>query len=521
MKTSIVCLFAVSIAVAGFGPNVRIDRLDRPSHACLHPSIVLGPGAPSRPSIYVVYEDDSLSGFVPVNTDLVLQKSTDGGATWLAEDRILRHYDEAQSLQLDVMADPDGNVYIAHSERDHSTLLGHIYCLRSTDGGVTWSAPVQVDDNAAAVSVTQARITTDSAGNLFCAWGDGRIGRGHIWSSLSTDRGTTWSANVRVSTDVNDTTRFGCMNPDVFVQPGTNQYLVAAECYYLRHPVAPKCAFLYRSTDGGRSFQPGFQLDTFYGYTGKPHVVADRDYIICDYTGAGESISGYQSFTESRTFYSGPDTWGAPVPVTVPDTIHSSYYNGARLALSADGRVHTALEYGTTLKRDLESAEGICYTYSTDHGASWTGLAQVNDSSGVTQYPDIGADSAGYAYVVWDDGREHRNEIWFATNNPLGVAEGNPKLQATSPTLTAEPSIFSRTTTIRLSASSLITHRSSLSVYDASGRLVRSLSCSSLLSPPFSLTWDGRNSSGTRCPAGLYVLRCGTATTKVTLLPAD
>jgi hypothetical protein len=414
LKPTLMLLLFATIASAGFGPNVRIDRLNRPSHACFHPSIAVGPGAPSRPSIYVVYEDDSLSGFVPVNTDLVLQKSTDGGATWLAEDRILRHFEEWQRLYLDVLADPDGNVYIAYDERDGVSGPGHVYCLSSTDGGATWSAPVQVDDNAAAVSVTQARIATDSAGNLFCAWGDGRIGRGHIWSSLSTDRGTTWSANVRVTTDVNDTTRYGCMNPDVFVQPGTNQYLVAIESYYPTHPASSKCVFLYRSTDGGRSFQPGVQLDTFNCYAGKPHVVADRDYIICDYTGAGESLSGHQNFTESRTFYSGPDTWGGPVAVS--DTMLSSYYNGARLAISADGRVHTALE-----------CDGITYTFSTDHGASWSGLTQVNDSSGVTGYPDIGADSAGYAYVVWDDGREHRNEIWFATDNPLAVAEQRPQ----------------------------------------------------------------------------------------------
>ena len=406
MISSLLFLFCF-VAAPWFSPNVRIHQ-KRPGHSCMQPAIAVGPGAPSRPSIYVVYQDDSLKGLIPVNPDLVFQKSTDGGATWLAEDRILRHFDEVEWLQLDVMVDSDGNVYVVYSDRENGR-LGHVYCIRSTDGGATWSEPVQVDDNVAAVNVTQARVAMDSSGNLFCAWGDGRVGRGHVWSSVSADRGTTWSANVRVSTDVNDTTRYGCANPDVFVQPGTNHYLVALESYYLRHPVAPKCVFLYRSTDGGLSFQPGVQLDTFNEYAGPPHVVADRDHIICDYTGDPAGTSGHP-LAESRTFYTGPDTWGGVV--AVHDTVLSSYYNGAKLAISPDGRVHTAL-----------MCSGITYTFSTDHGASWAGLTQVNDGGGVTQYPDIGVDSDGYAYVVWVDGREGRNDIWFSTNNPAAIAE--------------------------------------------------------------------------------------------------
>jgi hypothetical protein len=406
---------------AGFGPNVRIDRLNRPGHACSQPSIAVALGAPSPPSVYAVYEDDSLNGFVPVNTDLAFQKSTDGGATWLDEDRIVRHFDAAQNLCLDVMAYPGGSVYIVYTERPGLSGPGHVHCLRSTDSGATWSAPAQVDDNASAVEISQARIATDTAGNIFCAWGDGRIGSGHVWSSVSTDLGTTWSANVRVSTDLNDTTRYGGMNPDVFVQPGTNQYLVAAEYYYyLAGLVDTKAVCLYRSTDGGRSFQPGDRLDTFSTYTGAPHVVADLDHVICDFTAEGDS----GNVTQSRTFYTGPDTWGGPV--AVGDTSRSTYYDGGELAVSADGRVHAALTYGST---------SISYTFSTDHGASWRVSTPVNDSTGIMGEPDIGVDSEGHAYVVWNDGREQRNEIWFSTNNPAAIAE--PPMQRPS---VAQPS---------------------------------------------------------------------------------
>jgi hypothetical protein len=360
-----------------------------------------------------------------------------------------------------------------------------------------------------------ARITADSAGNLFAAWNQIHNSYMRIFSSLSTDQGATWSPRVRVD---DDTVPSDCYHTDVAVQPGTKSYLVASTApYWVRPGYISSHAFLYRSTDMGESFEPGVQLDTFDQYTGQPHVVADREHIICDYTGASQS-SGNQNITEARTLYTQPDTWGPRSPVTNLDTLYSSYYNGAKLALSADGRVHTAL-----MVCDLATWQyGIYYASSSDHGVSWSDREPINDvSSAILADPDVGADSAGFAYALWQDARNRRSEIWFSTNSPTGIAE-NHKPQAPSITLTAEPSIFSRTTTIRLSNSSLITHHSSLSVYDPSGRLVRSLALPSSPAPrPYSLSWDGRNTSGARCPAGLYVLRFGTATVKVTLLPAD
>jgi|WetSurMetagenome_2_1015567.scaffolds.fasta_scaffold73636_2 hypothetical protein len=408
--TLFLLLSSTTIALASFGPNVRIHQ-ERPGHACLVPAIAVGPGAPSRQPIYVVYEDDSLQGMVPASADLVFQKSTDAGATWLTEDKLVHH--GKTGLSPDVTTDPDGNLYIVYTGRDTAN-WGHYYCVRSTDGGVIWSEPVQVDDNVTYLSNLQwARVATDSAGNLFCAWPDVRNGKSNIWSSTSTDRGETWGAGVRVG---NDTTRdfYGFADVDVSVQPGTNQYLVSTVCrYYASLTMSVVvCAYLYRSTDGGLTFQPGVRLDTFSRLVADPHVVADPDHIICSYTGNGEA-SGH-GLTESRTFYAGRDTWGGVVAVS--DTMLNSYYHGGKLALSSDGRVHTVL---MVYDRNWR----IHYVSSSDHGASWSPLTLVSDGGSVTQYPDIGVDSEGYVYVVWCDLRNGRNEIWFSTNNPAGIAE--------------------------------------------------------------------------------------------------
>ncbi len=420
-KCPLFLLFIAAVALASFGPNVRVDHQNLPTHILCYCAIAVGPGAPSSPPLYVVFQDDSCT--MGVRADIWFQKSTDGGRTWLAEDLLIRR-GERYAFYPDITTDPDGNVYILYLFTDTT---GHteIVCVRSSDGGTTWSAPSKVNDDGLDATIGSATIAADTAGNLFCAWNDWRTGSGHIWSSVSTDGGATWGRNVQVD---DDTTNHDCYQPDVFVQPGTNQYLVAAEAsrWFGGHVIP--CAFLYRSTDRGQTFQPGVQLDTFNWAAWSPHVVADRDHIICDYFGS----TGFSSplFAESRTFYTQADSWGSPVTITNLDSLHELYYSGT-LALSGDGGVHTALMIGNSNGEPYLTY----YVYSSDHGVSWSDLELVNeDTTARTWYPDIGADSAGHAYVVWEDFDGERGYIWFATNNPLAIAEGPPE-----PSVSAQP----------------------------------------------------------------------------------
>jgi hypothetical protein len=417
----------VTVFMAVGWPNVRVDHQNLPTHSLCNCAIAVGPGAPSNQPLYVAFEDDSLMG--GVRADIWFQKSTNGGRDWLPEDVLIRRGDR-YAFSPDVATDADGNVYVVYTyETTPGDTARHfqIVCARSSDGGATWTAPSKVDDDSSDhdspnESMVDAQIAADSAGNLLCAWVDWRSGSGHIWSSVSTDRGATWSQNARVD---DDTTDDGCSHPDVFVQPGTNQYLVAADAYrWFGDRVIP-CAFLYRSTDRGQTFGPGVQLDTFNWAAWFPHVVADRDHIICDYFGS----TGFSSplFAESRTFYTGPDTWGAPHSVADLDSLHELYMSGP-LAISGDGGVHAALIITDTINWCYH----VYYTSSSDHGVSWSDLELVDEDTTLgSGYPDIGADSAGHAYAVWPHGEAGQHRIWFATNNPLAVAD-QPVLQSTS-----------------------------------------------------------------------------------------
>lgn len=417
METAAVLLLVVSGVLSPFLPNVRVDHQNLPGHHMYGAEVAVGRGGSTGQMVFVVFEDDSFVGLNPVRMDVVFQKSTDAGATWLSEDKVIRRGEKYAKVP-DLTTDSDGSIFVVYTDIPEQ-YDGHIYCVRSTDGGTIWSPPAKVDDNEYAVRVGLARLAEGAVGVLFCAWNDSRTGESHIWSSRSTDQGTTWSRSVRVCGDSAFTS--GCYVEDVFIQPGANHYLVAATApYRVRPGYNSQHACLYRSTDMGLTFQPGVTLDTFV-YANATHVVADSRHVICDYTGKSE---GEYNVTQARTLYTPPDTWGSRSFMN--DTTYNSYYSG-ELALSADGRVHAAL-----MMNWLNGYYDMCYVFSTDHGASWSSHVRMNDdTTSGKEYPGIAVDPAGHVYAAWDDGRDNRNEIWFSTNCPLAMEE-NPKPQPAS-----------------------------------------------------------------------------------------
>ena len=74
---------------------------------------------------------------------------------------------------------------------------------RSTDGGLTWSAPVRVNDDAGTGWQWFGTMSTSPSGRIDAIWLDTRDNPGTYLSSLyyshSDDGGLTWSANERLS----------------------------------------------------------------------------------------------------------------------------------------------------------------------------------------------------------------------------------------------------------------------------------------------------------------------------------
>jgi len=150
----------------------------------------------------------------PSGYGVQLRRSTDGGVTFGAPTCILDSTAALQPNRTWTAADPAvaGRVYVAFNAA--VAALGstqHIFVMSSANGGVTWSAPVRVDDVVGNDLVDHFRpsISVGSGGRIDVAWFDYRNSTpttpiendqaGDAYYAYSTDGGATWSTNLRLS----------------------------------------------------------------------------------------------------------------------------------------------------------------------------------------------------------------------------------------------------------------------------------------------------------------------------------
>lgn len=129
---------AAATTHAGFGADIGCvgGRSQGPAHA-----IKVGPSG----ALYLVYADPVQGrGF-----DVLLKKSTDGGASWSLPVRLNDDTGAADQFHptLSVETGPSGDkVTVSFYDRrdDAFNCLAHVYATQSQDGAATWSANVQV-----------------------------------------------------------------------------------------------------------------------------------------------------------------------------------------------------------------------------------------------------------------------------------------------------------------------------------------------------------------------------------------
>jgi hypothetical protein len=152
-----------------------------------------------------------------------IDKSTDGGVTFGADRGVQNtngYSDEINggilvfpfpAMDVDITGGPyNGYVYIAYMEYEATDT--DILFTRSTDGGVNWSTPIRINDDPQGNGADQFHPWTfvDRDGTIYVAFYDRRNDPANllmdVYLTQSTDGGTTWKANKRVTTVSSDPT---------------------------------------------------------------------------------------------------------------------------------------------------------------------------------------------------------------------------------------------------------------------------------------------------------------------------
>ncbi len=149
-------------------------------------------------------------------------KSTNGGVTWSNPTPVtgaqqpnspIRGSDSFRFFAiLSAAVDPNnGSLYVAWTDnRNFNTNGTDVMYVKSTDSGASWTAPIRLSHDPTGVvrdHITPV-ITVGADSRLHAFWLDRRLDTSNYfwnsWYSTSTDGGTTWEPDVRVSTAAQD-----------------------------------------------------------------------------------------------------------------------------------------------------------------------------------------------------------------------------------------------------------------------------------------------------------------------------
>ena len=172
---------------------------------------------PSRASVTYLCSPSGSCGFGTGQLNVVMQKSTDHGATWSSQVHVSPGFPASGGDSAPIYVESNGRIDVLYqgyhitNTTTYAMDPGHEYFTASTDGGATWSTPVQLPDNGQTMSLDEwwidGALAVDTAGNLYASWDTqdepqlGNVLHDTGWLSYSTDHGQTWSAPIQVTND--------------------------------------------------------------------------------------------------------------------------------------------------------------------------------------------------------------------------------------------------------------------------------------------------------------------------------
>jgi hypothetical protein len=135
---------------------------------------------------------DGAAGGEPLGPEIRVARSTDGGRTFGASAVVDR--DACPCCRTSLARGPDGTLYVAW-RKIFAGDVRDIVVARSTDGGATWEAPVKVHEDGwvyPGCPHAGPSIAVDSSGTLHVVWYTGAPGRAGLYLATSRDGARTF-----------------------------------------------------------------------------------------------------------------------------------------------------------------------------------------------------------------------------------------------------------------------------------------------------------------------------------------
>ena len=335
--------------------------------------------------VHLVYTDErGLAG------EVYYQRSIDGGASWQTAVQLTSNDGRFSGYPTIVVS--NNEVHVAWTDRRNGN--DDIYYRKSSDGGTTWGTETRITNDPADSSYPSLSV---SGPVLHLVWTDNRFDDGEVYYCRSLNSGMTWGDRIRLTNHIGNS-----VNPSV--SAADNDVHVVwqddrngnTEIYYKR------------STDSGLTWGPDVRLTNNGSASNTPSAAVMGKTIIVVWSDLRE---GSAEIFGLRSVDSG-DTWSEAIRMT----------NIPRESLNPKIAMEGAFAFLTWHElSDVANNWEVHSRFSTDGGATWTPRRQISAEAGFSGHASVCVEDL-LVMIVWTDNRFGDTELMYrrnATGNPL------------------------------------------------------------------------------------------------------
>jgi hypothetical protein len=355
-------------------------------------------------------------------------KSHTGGQSFSVNTQISDNITDRGRANPDITV-KDNVIYVVWEDSRFSNINKTIMFSKSTDGGETFSAGVEVIveiDNQ-----QDPALVVDKTGKIHVVWEDAfNVGPQRTYDvrySNSTDNGTTWSQPIRVNGRFTSNSSW---NPSIAV----NDSASTPEIYVVYQNISLSDdidIYFSRSTDGGFTFQEnsiGINDDFGSEPQTNPAIAVDSNgYIAVVWEDFRSGFEGdiYMSISTNNGGLFGTNR-----------IVNASAGNDRYPDIAIDPNNVNNLT--VVFQSDMNTAPNTSYNIyqisSTDGGLTFASPVRIDDSGSNIRdqiYPKIAMDSSGSIHTIWEDLRDGIGDIYynFTLDRTMPIAEAGADYQ--------------------------------------------------------------------------------------------
>jgi hypothetical protein len=343
--------------------------------------------------------------------DIKLQRSVDGGVTWVGEAITVDEDKPAsgEGVSPVLVSDAAGRVMVLwRAKVRRGASLKEMKFVMSPDGGATWERPSKVLNRGQ--QGLSGDLAADGQGNVYATWYDerrrprgtpGPEGRAFdIYFNRSQDFGRTWLTEDVPLTGTEPGAQGRGFQPRLQSDGKGGVYIAWVETRTGRTEI-----FFRASHDHGKTWDPEINVS-------RGGLSATNHQLLVDSAGNVMLVWTDNRSGPSDVFFARSDDggrhWATPVRLT-RTRIGSSRAEVPHMAASRDGRVYVAWQD----KRN--GREDIYLNVSADGGKTWLDqdirLDRDDIGTGVSEFPHVLVRADGSVVVAWSDDRNGYEQV--------------------------------------------------------------------------------------------------------------